>query len=324
MNGGYSDHVDGFESLGDVKTDIAGHGNVPAPLLCLIATVLTGAPARAAEIEPRAYLNTPVGMNFVIAGYVYSEGGLSTDPASPLQDANISINTGLFAYARALNIFGMSGKIDVILPYSDLSGSATFKGEPVERHVSGLNDPRVRLSVNFIGAPALSRQEFASYKQDLIVGASLQVSTPLGQYDPDRLVNLGTNRWYFKPELGVSKALGPFTLELSTAVYFYTTNDDYFGGKTYEQDPVSSTQAHVIYSFGRGIWAALHGTYDYGGRTTIGGERDDEVMSNSRVGATLAVPVTRQSSIKLYGSTGTATRTGTNFDLIGIGWQYRW
>jgi len=296
----------------------------PALLLCLAAVILLGAPARAAEIEPRAYLNIPVGTNFVIAGYVYSEGGLSTDPAAPLQDAKLKINTGLFAYARSLDIFGKVGKIDVVLPYSDLSGTALVNGKPAERNVSGLSDPRIRLSVNFIGAPALSPKEFASYKQDLIVGASLQVSSPLGQYDPDRLVNLGTNRWYFKPEIGVSKALGAFTLELSTAVYFYTTNDDYFGGQTYEQDPVSSTQAHVIYSFGRGIWAALHGTYDYGGRTTIGGERDDEVMSNSRVGATLALPVTRQSSIKVYGSTGTATRTGTNFDLVGIGWQYRW
>jgi len=295
-----------------------------AVLLCLAAGVLAVAPARAAEIEPRAYLNTPVGMNFVIAGYAYSQGGLSTDPASPLQDAKLKVNTGLFAYARGLNLWGKSGKIDVVLPYSDLSGTALVNGKPAERNVSGLNDPRIRLSVNFIGAPALSKQEFASYKQDLIVGASLQVSSPLGQYDPDRLVNLGTNRWYFKPEIGVSKALGAFTVELSTAVYFYTTNDDYYGGKTYEQDPVSSTQAHVIYSFGRGIWAALHGTYDYGGRTTIGGVSDDEVMSNSRVGATLAVPVTRQSSIKVYGSTGTSTRTGTNFDLIGVGWQYRW
>jgi hypothetical protein len=293
-------------------------------LLCLAAGVLAGAPARAAEIEPRAYLNTPVGMNFVIAGYGYSEGGLSTDPASPLQDAKLKINTGLFAYARSLNLWGKSGKVDIVVPYSDLSGTALVNGKPAERNVSGLNDPRVRLSVNFIGAPALSKQEFASYKQDLIVGASLQVSSPLGQYDPDRLVNLGTNRWYFKPEFGVSKALGAFTVEVSTAVYFYTTNDDYYGGRTYEQDPLSSTQAHVIYSFGRGIWAALHGTYDYGGRTTIDGVSDDEVMSNSRVGATLAVPVTRQSSIKVYGSTGTSTRTGSNFDLIGIGWQYRW
>jgi hypothetical protein len=87
---------------------------------------------------------------------------------------------------------------------------------------------------------------------------------------------------------------------------------------------VSSTQAHVIYSFGRGVWAAAHGTYDYGGRTTIDGVRDDEVMGNARLGATLALPVNRNKSIKLYASTGTATRTGRDYDLGGVAWQCRW
>jgi hypothetical protein len=118
-------------------------------------------------------------------------------------------------------------------------------------------------------------------------------------------VNLGTNRWFIKPEIGVSKALGAFSLELSGAVYFYTTNHDYFGGQTLEQDPVYSAQAHLIYSFGRGYWAAVHGTYDYGGRTTIDGVEDDDVMGNSRFGATLALPVSPKHSVKLYASTGT-------------------
>ena len=117
---------------------------------------------------------------------------------------------------------------------------------------------------------------------------------------------------------------GRFTLETSTAVLFYTANDDFFGGNTLEQDPVSSTQAHVICSFSRGIWAALHGTYDYGGRQTVDGVRDDEVLGNSRLGATLSLPVDRANSIKFYASTGTATRAGTDYDLFGIGWQHRW
>ena len=290
-----------------------------AALLCLAA-----APARAADIEPRAYSNAPIGLNFLIAGYGYSEGGLSTDPSSPIQDAKLQISTGVLAYARTLDLWGKSGKIDVVVPYSDLAGTALVNGNPAERNVSGLNDPRFRLSVNFIGAPALSMQEFAGYRQDLIVGASLQVAAPLGQYDPDRLVNIGTNRWFIKPEIGISKALGAFTLEFAGAVYFYTANDDYFGGKTLEQDPVYSGQAHLIYSFGRGIWAALHGTYDYGGRTTIDGVRDDEVLGNSRLGASLALPVNRSNSIKLYASTGTATRTGSDYNLGGITWQCRW
>jgi hypothetical protein len=292
--------------------------------LLLLPSVLAAAPARAADIEPRAYSNAPVGLNFLIAGFAYSEGGLSTDPSSPIQDAKLQINTEIVAYARTLNIWGKSGKFDVMVPYSHLSGTALVNGNPAERNVSGLNDPRFRLSVNFVGAPALSPQEFAGYRQDLIVGASLQVAAPLGQYDPDRLVNIGTNRWFIKPEIGVSKALGALTLEFAGAVYFYTTNDDYYVGRTLEQDPVYSAQAHLIYSFGRGIWAALNGTYDYGGRTTIDGVQDDEVMGNARLGATLALPVTRNNSIKLYASAGTATRTGSDYNLGGIAWQYRW
>lgn len=281
-------------------------------------------PAGAAEIEPRTYANAPVGMNFFVAGGSYTDGGLSTDPSSPLQNAKLYISTGVAAYARSLDLWGKSGKIDIIVPYSDLSGSALVDGSPAERHVSGFHDPRFRLSVNFYGAPALSPQEFAGYRQNLIFGASVQAAPPLGQYDPDRLVNIGTNRWFIKPEVGLSKALGRFILEMSGAVFLYTTNRDFFGGRTLEQDPVYSGQAHVIYNFRRGVWAALHGTYDYGGRQTVDGVRDDEVLGNSRLGATLSFPVDRSNSIKLYASTGTATRAGTDYDLIGIGWQHRW
>lgn len=138
-------------------------------------------------------------------------------------------------------------------------------GQQRERKVSGLNDPRFRFSVNFYGAPALSLKDFANYKQDVIIGASVQVSAPLGQYDKDKLVNIGNNRWSVKPDIGISKAWGALTLELSTGVRFFSKNDDYFGGTKLEQDPVSSTQLHVTYNFGRGVWAALSGTYDYGG-----------------------------------------------------------
>ena len=151
---------------------------------------------------------------------------------SPIKDAQLQMNTGVLAYARTLDVWGKSGKFDVILPYSQLSGSAMVAGQPRERDVSGFNDPRFRFSVNFYGAPALSLQEFANYKQDVIIGASVQVSAPLGQYDRDKLVNLGNNRWFVKPDIGISKAWGPLTIELSTGVMFFSNNDDYFGGKT--------------------------------------------------------------------------------------------
>jgi hypothetical protein len=279
--------------------------------------------SHAGDIEPRAYVNTPVGVNFLLAGYAYSEGGLSTN-ALPIEGAVLKINTEVLAYAHTLDAWGNSAKFDVIVPYSDLSGSALVAGQPRERKVSGLHDPRFRFSVNFYGSPALSLQEFANYKQDVLIGASVQVSAPIGQYDSSRLINLGTNRWFIKPDIGISKAFGALTLELSEAVTFFTKNDDYFGGNSLEQAPLYTTQAHLTYDFGRGVWGALDAVYDYGGRTTVNGVRGDDVQSNSRFGATLALPVNKNNSIKLYASTGASTRTGSDYDLGGIIWQYRW
>jgi hypothetical protein len=293
-------------------------------VLAMIALLLVAAQADAGEIEPRSYINTPVGINFLLAGYAYSDGGLSTDGSSPIKDAKLRMNTGVLAYARTLDVWGKSGKFDIILPYSQLSGSAMVAGQPRERNVSGLNDPRFRFSVNFYGAPALSLEEFVNYKQDLIIGASVQVSAPLGQYDKDKLVNLGNNRWFVKPDIGISKAWGALTVELSTGVTFFTKNNNYFGGKTLEENPVSSTQLHFTYNLGRGVWAALSGTYDYGGRSTIDGVRSDDLENNSRVGFTLASPVNRNNSIKLFASTGVHTSAGSDFKLAGIIWQYRW
>src|SRR5262249_28660302 len=154
-------------------------------------------------------------------------GEVTADSSVPLEDARIRINGAVLAYARSLDLFGKSGKIDVIVPYAWENGSATFAGKPVSRSVRGQGDPRVRLSINLYGAPALTREQYGEYRQDLIVGASLQVAAPLGQYDEPRLLNIGSNRWAFKPEIGISKNLDPLILELSLAGAFYTDNRDF-------------------------------------------------------------------------------------------------
>jgi len=184
--------------------------------------------------------------------------------------------------------------------------------------------PRLRLSINLYGAPALTLEQFRSYRQDLIVGATLQATAPFGQYDSDKLLNIGTNRWSAKTELGASQALGRVTLELAGAATFYTDNDNYFGGRKREQDPVYSIQGHLIYSFSHGVWGAIDGNYYKGGRTTTDGIKDDDAQENTRMGATLALPINRNNSVKLFASTGLSTRTGGDFDTIGAAWQVRW
>jgi hypothetical protein len=280
--------------------------------------------ANAQEIEPRAYSNAPIGVNFLIVGYAYTDGGLAFDSTSLLTEPKLNTSGPIIAFARSIELFGKSAKFDIIAPAAHLSGSALLNGEKVERDVDGLLDTRFRVSVNLLGAPALSLKEFASYKPDLLVGVSLQVSAPTGQYDNTRIVNLGSNRWWFKPELGVSKTLGKWTLEGKAAVTLYTDNNDFFGGQERSQDPLYSMQGHAIYNFRPGIWGSLDATYFTGGRSTINGELNQDLQQNWRLGGTLALPINTRNSIKLNASSGVSARTGNNFDLYSIAWQYRW
>lgn len=166
--------------------------------------------------------------------------------------------------------------------------------------------------------------EFRQYRQDLLIGASVQVSIPMGQYAPGRLLNLGTNRWAIKPEVGASKSWGRWTLEAAVGATFFTTNDDFFGGHKREQEPIYSAQGHVIYNLAPGTWAALNLSWFGGGRTAIDDVRDDNLQKNWRVGAVFAVPLDRRFSFKANASTGVSTRTGNSYDLYGIALQYRW
>ena len=263
-------------------------------------------------------------MNFILAGYSYSAGGVVFDPTIPLENADIHIHGTVVAWARSIKVGPMSGKIDVIIPYGWLSGSAVYDGQTVTRDVSGLADPRLRMSFNFIGAPSLPLSGFKDYEQNFVAGASLQVFLPLGQYDPTRLVNLGTNRFTIKPELGVSKTFGPIQVEVSGGVSFYTVNNDFFNGKTRSQAPIGSIQGHVNYNFKKGIWAALDGTYYWGGHTTVDGVEGNDLQKNTRLGLTVAVPLGIHHSVKINLSTGVSTRTGSDYDVAGLIWQYRW
>jgi hypothetical protein len=214
--------------------------------------------AHAQDIEPRAYANAPVGVNFLIGGYAYTDGGLSVDSSVPISDPRLSMSNAVVGYARVLDFWGKSAKFDVVAPFSWLSGSADYDGQTIRRSVSGF------------------------------------------------------------------KALGRWTLEGTAAVTLYTDNNDFYGDNSRSQDPLYSLGTSVIYSFRSGAWASLDGTYFAGGRTTLNRELSNDLQQNWRVGATLAFPVNAGNSVKAYASRGVSARTGNNYDLVGIAWQYSW
>jgi Putative MetA-pathway of phenol degradation len=302
---------------------VGGSALSAGSMALLTAGMLALSVARAQQMEPRSYSNVPIGLNFVIAGYAHSRGDVLLDPSLPVEDANAKVDTLILGYARTLALWGQSGTLSVVLPYASLSANGTLEGQTAGVERSGFADPAMRLSVNLYGAPALSMQEFAAYRQDVIVGASLLVTAPLGRYDSTKLVNIGTNRWSIKPELGVSKALGAWVLEGAAGVTFFTDNDEFATGSR-EQAPLYALQAHAIYNFRPGLWVAVDSTYYAGGRTSVNGGLKNDLQQSSRFGATLSVAVSRANSVKFYFSSGATDRAGTDFDIFGVAWQYRW
>ena len=280
--------------------------------------------ALAQSMEPLSYSNAPIGLNFLIVGGTHQTGSVLVDPTSPVKDVTAEVNTATLAYSHIFDFWGQSGSLAFVLPNAWLTASGEVFDQARSISRTGLADMTMRLAVNLLGAPALTLQEFASYQQDTIVGVTLLVTAPTGQYDPSKLVNIGTNRWSFKPEVGISKALGPWTLEAAAGVTFFTDNDQFFGTSVRQQAPLYALQGHAIYNFNRSLWAALDGTYYTGGRTTLNGKLGDDRQNNTRWGATLAYSLDRMNSIKGYYSSGASARTGTDFQVIGLAWQVRW
>jgi hypothetical protein len=305
------------------------HGMKSARLIfCALVVALTAnvscAPAAAQSIEPRAYSAAPVGTNFAILVYSEAHGALPVDTALPLSDIDLEVRSALFAYARSVNLWGKSGKFDIIGLYGKLAGDAVYKGEPVERRVSGLGDAAARLTILLHGAPAMTPAEFRNYRQDLLIGASVQLFVPIGQYDKERLLNLSSNRWAIKPEVGMSKAWGQWTLEGAAGATFFGANKHFFGGHERTQKPIYSIQGHLIYNVAPGTWVAANLSWFAGGRTSIDGVDDHNLQKNWRAGVIGALPLNRRVSLKANASKGVSARTGNNFDLYGLAVQYRW
>ena len=220
--------------------------------------------ATAQELEPGAYWPIPTGLNIFTAVNSYNWGDLAFDPSAPIDEANATINTTAFAFTRAFGLAGRSANAGIVMPVVGGHVEGLYLGQPAEVDRFGLGDPRLRLAMNLYGAPAMTPKGFASYSQRGIVGVSVTVAAPLGQYDPDKLINLGTNRWSIKPELGISRTYGRWVVEGMAGVWFFTDNTDFLGGRTREQDPITAAQAHLTFKFKR-MWLAADANFFTGG-----------------------------------------------------------
>lgn len=302
---------------------IAGVTNTCAVVLGLFALFLSASAARAQELVPGAYTPAPTGFNVVTVAASVSRGDLAFDPSLPVEDGYARLGHMVLALGRTLNCAGRFSNLVISLPLvnGDLEGLVGGQFQQASR--TGQGDLAVRFGINLYGAPALTLPEFAKYRAKSLVAVSVAVVAPVGQYDPSRYVNIGTNRWALKVETGLLRAWRRWTLEGDFGVAFYTDNTNYLNGGTLDQAPVAAAQGHLIYTVRPGMWVAGDVNYWRGGRITVNGASNLEQQRNSRAGVTVAVPIARQ-QIRIAYSFGAYTNIGGDFKTIGVSYSYAW
>lgn len=292
------------------------------PAVVLLLSVAAASSGQ--ELEPGAYSVSPIGANIIVVTNALMGGDVTFDPSLPIEDAEATIDTIVLAYVRSLDFFGRSANAGFVIPYGIGHVEGLYIGGFTEVDRSGFRDPAVRFAFNLYGAPAMDLKSFASYRQKTNVGVSFVAALPLGEYDSTKLINLGSNRWAFKPEVGLSRALGKWTLELYGGVWLFTDNTDFFSGKTRSQDPIGSAQVHLLYTFRPRLWAAMDANFYAGGRTSVDGRLNQDLQKNSRAGITVAVPLDPRQSLKFSYSRGAYTTIGADFHALAVGYQYLW
>lgn len=292
--------------------------------LALLAFLLASPELCAQQLEPRAYSPNPVGSHFVVVGLGESSGGVALDPSLPIENVRGTTDVALAGYGQTFGLFGRVASLALVLPYAN----AAFDGDVFEtaHHVTrnGFGDLSMRFAVGLLGSPAVSLAEFMHRKPAPALGVSVVAVAPTGQYFPDKLINLGGNRWSFKPEVGFTWPAGAWDFELTAGIWFFMDNEDFFGGVVREQEPLTTTQAHVSYTFRPRLWLAASWTYYTGGRTTVDSVRHADWQSNQRYGITGSVPLWRTQSLKFSWSKGAATRIGSDFTTYSLAWQIGW
>lgn len=290
-------------------------------LALTLAIPLMARLSQAQDIEPRRWSHMPIGANFGAAAYAYTTGDIYLEPELRIENAQFDLQTIAVKYIRSFELLGMSARVDLTQPYQIGHWSGLLNGAPAQVERDGFADTSVRFAVNLFGAPPLAGKEFAEYRakadHETIVGMGLVLQLPTGQYYDDKLINLGNNRFTFRPQLGAVHNFGKWSAEITTQAWFLTDNNEFFNGKRLGQDPLYGVDAHLIYTFRPGLWLAGSVGYSGGGVTAVNGDSSDNRQSNLGFGVGLGIPITRAVGVKIaYIGTRTQVRTGLDSDTF--------
>ena len=298
------------------------------PLVGFCSATVAGT-ALAQDVEPRALSPAPVGTNAVGAALSGSFGNVLLDKTLPVEDLDGTIFSLVPSYTRYFGTFGLTTRLTAVVPFVTGSWDAVVKTEPITPvdttiHRTGVGDAVLNATVFLVGAPAMTRQEFRDYRAKTVFGFNLRLKVPIGQYDPSKLVNLGSNRWQVAPALALSHWIGNLSLEAYAIAWLFSDNDALLGDNVLSQAPLYAFQFNVGYNFKRNLWLSAGVRQTDGGRTTLNGVQRDDPTKNTRIGIVLGLPIATGHTLKLVGTTGIRSTAGTDFDTVVVQWVYIW
>jgi len=295
----------------------------------LLFVFLLPMPANAQDLEPRRWGHLPTDLNMIAIGYAYTDSFVYFSPFWKITNTSARINSYAVNALHSFDLAGKSARVSFLLPFVSGRWEGDVDNEFEVVHRNGFSDPRFRFSVNLYGAPALKGKEYAQYRAEhttnTVVGASVAVSVPLGQYYEDELINISGNRWVVRPQIGVVHSRGPWSFELTGSVFLFTDNKNFVDNARLEQRTLYSAQAHVIYDFKPGLWASLSTGYGVKGRVYLEGEKTAFEVDNWLWAASFGFPIGKSQSVKVTWLSGrTQNDVGRDADNLLIAWSIRW
>lgn len=294
--------------------------------VALIATAFFSSLASTQEIEPRRWTPLPLGTQVVSVGYARSYGDVAFDPVLQIDNAQTEIDSAILSYVKPFKAFGRLARVDLLAPLQHATWEGDLQASPASTERRGFGDPRVRLSINFAGAPAANPKELRQYlgsnPANTQVGLAVAVTLPWGHYENDKLLNLGQNRYTYQGQLGALHNRGLWSFELTASLFVFGDNTDFYGGNTYSQESLAALQAHVIKRFQSGMWLSASMGNGLGGESSINGIAKNDNRDNRAYALSLGFPVKRYHSLKLsFLHSETHRYTGADLETIALVWS---
>jgi hypothetical protein len=248
--------------------------------------------------DARNYDNTPVDINQLELTYAYAHSNTSIDTSLVIAGASLSLNFGSIDYTRYFSFLDRLAWFEADVPLAGLNGS--ISGTRIQNSVTGVGDSSYEFAFLLKGGPALNVAQFASYKPTTTVGVSLTITAPTGLYDARKLLNLGSDRWSFKPEIALCHPFGPdqkWEVDAYANAYFFTDNTAYHGVEILRQQALPGLEGHLSYSFTSNLWASLNTRYSFRGDAFVDGMNQNNAQQNFTLGSEINVSLNSQTAI---------------------------